>query len=674
LLCPFDYFGVPDIVDFKNIPWRSGRFDEKELTNAVATRARADNALEQFRKRAGERTVGFCVSQRHADFMAEHFRSSGLRAVAVHAGDSSAPRAQSLDRLKQGDLDVLFAVDMFNEGVDLPQLDTVMMLRPTESSILWLQQFGRGLRKHADKRLRVIDYIGNHRSFLVKPRTLLGLEDGDAAVAKALHLIEISEFELPPGCSVTYDLEATDILKALLRNSPPGQRLQSFYEDFRERNGYRPTATETFHSGYDPKGARPSYPSWLGFVRAMDGLTSDQVAAYQLLNDFLDSLEVTPMTKSYKMVVLLAMLAEGALPGGISVKVLGERIRILARRYGVVRTELGVALDDDAVLARLLEENPIAAWAGAKGTGGTQFFTYQNGTFATSFNVPDSLRPAAQELIREIVEWRLALYARRASGLAGADRFVCKVSHSGGKPLLFLPPRDRTAGIPEGWVDVTIDGEAYQANLVKIAINVVQKAEEEENQLPGILRRWFGPNAGLPGTTHMVEFVRDGEGYHMRPAGDTDAAALVLWASYIRAQVPPLFGFEFTGMEPQWGVVERDGLILLFVTLDKSSQPEAHRYDDAFLSPTEFRWQSQNRTSRASPGGERIAEHVARGISVHLFVRAKAKVAGKTQPFTYCGPLTFERWEGDKPTTVWWTLDAAVPERLRKELRVPGGT
>ena len=603
--------------------------------------------------------------------MAEYFRSSGLRAVAVHAGDSSAPRAQSLDRLEQGDLDVLFAVDMFNEGVDLPQLDTVLMLRPTESSILWLQQFGRGLRKHENKRLRVIDYIGNHRSFLVKPRTLLGLEDGDAAVAWALQLIEVGEFELPPGCSVTYELEATDILRALLRTSPPGQRLQAFYEDFRERNGYRPTATETFHSGYDPKGARPSYPSWLGFVRAMDGLTSDQVASYQQLNDFLDSLEVTPMTKSYKMLVLLAMLAEGVLPGGISMQVLRERVRLLARRYGVVRTELGAALDDDAALVRLLEENPIAAWAGAKGTGGTQFFTYQHGSFSTSFAVPDSIRPAAQELIREIVDWRMAVYARRASGLAGADRFVCKVSHSGGKPLLFLPPRDRTAGIPEGWVDVAVDGAAYQANLVKIAVNVLQKADEEENQLPGILRGWFGPNAGLPGTTHVVEFVREGEGYILRPTGETGEPALKPWTSYVRAQVPPLFGFEFTGMQSQLGVVERDGLTLLFVTLDKASQPEAHRYDDAFTSPSEFRWQSQNRTSRGSPAGERIAEHVARGISVHLFVRAQSKLAGKTQPFTYCGPLTFERWEGDKPITVWWRLSEPAPESLRKALRVP---
>src|SRR4029077_9438067 len=118
--------------------------------------------------------------------MAGFFRDHGVRAVAVHAGPGSAPRAASLEQLEAGALDVVFAVDMFNEGVDLPHVDTILMLRPTESRIVWLQQFGRGLRKPPDKpRLTVIDYIGNHRSFLLKPQVLLGLEPTRAAVAEA---------------------------------------------------------------------------------------------------------------------------------------------------------------------------------------------------------------------------------------------------------------------------------------------------------------------------------------------------------------------------------------------------------------------------------------------------------------------------------------------------------
>src|SRR5262249_16516858 len=239
LLVPFHYYGVPDEVDYPNIPGRSSRFDEEALTRAVATTSRAQNALEQWRQRGGRRTLAFCCSMRHADFMATFFRESGIKAAAVHSGQDSAPRALSLERLEDGELDVVFAVDMLNEGVDLPNVDTIMMLRPTESRVLWLQQFGRGLRKaEAKPHVTVIDYIGNHRTFLIKPQTLLGLPEGDVAVAQALERAVAGRLQnLPPGCAVTYDLKAVEILQGLLRSIPRGEALANWYIDFRERHG-----------------------------------------------------------------------------------------------------------------------------------------------------------------------------------------------------------------------------------------------------------------------------------------------------------------------------------------------------------------------------------------------------------------------------------------------------
>jgi superfamily II DNA or RNA helicase len=220
LLSPFHYFGVPDEVDYSNIPWRSSRFDEAALTAAVATQKRAQNALDQYHERAGARTLAFCCSVRHADFMRDYFRQASLRVASVHSGKTSDPRTLSLEQLVAGELDVIFAVDMFNEGVDLPNVDTVMMLRPTESRILWLQQLGRGLRKSKGKvRLVVIDYIGNHRSFLLKPQSLFGLPIGDAHIARVLEQFERGQLELPPGCEVTYDLQTIEILRGLLRRS-----------------------------------------------------------------------------------------------------------------------------------------------------------------------------------------------------------------------------------------------------------------------------------------------------------------------------------------------------------------------------------------------------------------------------------------------------------------------
>jgi superfamily II DNA or RNA helicase/diadenosine tetraphosphate (Ap4A) HIT family hydrolase len=315
-LSPFHYFGVPDEVDYRNIPWRSSHFDEEALTNAVATKARAQNALEQWKKLGGKRTLAFCVSQRHADFMRGFFLDQGVKAAAVHAGESSDPRATSLEKLGRGELEVLFAVDMFNEGVDLPAIDTVMMLRPTESRILWLQQLGRGLRLQEGKQLKVIDYIGNHRTFLLKARALLDLKSGDdRALSLALKKVVDNDWPLPKGCEITYELKALEIMKALLRLPKKDEALQSYYEDFRERTGQRPTAAETHHDGYAPRSTRKVYGSWLGFVEEMGDLSDVERAAFAAQKELLSELDSTQMTRSYKMLVLLAMLNADTLPG-----------------------------------------------------------------------------------------------------------------------------------------------------------------------------------------------------------------------------------------------------------------------------------------------------------------------------------------------------------------------
>ncbi len=93
----------------------------------------------------------------------------------------------------------------------------------------------------------------------------------------------------------------------------------------------------------------------------------------------------------------------------------------------------------------------MAAWVGGAGTGQTSYFTFEDGIFSTSFSVPDALREAALDLVEELVEWRLAEYLRRSPQTQGPDRFVCRVSHAGGRPMLFLPDRDKTPGLPIGW-------------------------------------------------------------------------------------------------------------------------------------------------------------------------------------------------------------------------------
>ena len=682
LLAPFHYFGVPDEVDYRNIPWRSSRFDEEALTRAVATQSRAQNALEQYRLRAGTRTLAFCCSTRHADFMADFFAEAGVRAVAVHSDATSAPRTASLERLEAGELEVIFAVDMFNEGVDLPHVDTIMMLRPTESRIVWMQQFGRGLRKveHKDH-LTVIDYIGNHRTFLLKPQVLLGIEPSAAAVAEALTRAEAHTLELPPGCEVTYDLRAIEILRALLPRTTPDV-LRAWYEDFRERHGTRPRAVEAFHEGYAPRAVRRSHGSWLRFVDQMGDLPEPQAnlvrgAAAGLgsaprVHEFLEEIETTPMTKSYKMIVLLAMLNEDRLPGTIAIEDLARTVTQLARRSARLQEDFGAALADPQALTHHLEVNPIAAWSGGAGTHGVAYFAYEAGHFSSRFDVPSPHREALQELVRELVDWRLAEYLQRQPGTD--DAIVCKVSHASGRPILFLPDRAARPDIPEGPTPVLIDGQRYEAEFAKIAVNVIRAPGSARNELPGLLRAWFGPDAGLPGTSFQVRFERAaGNEYQLVPLRHQAAPAQgpEEWRQYSREAIPPLFGLAYSA--PVWNqeFIFKDNRVILLVTLDKSTQAQQHRYEDHFDAPDLFQWQSQNKQHRGGTTEQKLARHVELGIPVHLFVRKTPKAEGRAAPFLYCGECEFLGWEGDRPITVRWKLKSPVPERWRDVLDVP---
>ena len=670
LLAPFDYYGVPDDVDYRNIPWRSSRFDENELTNAVTTERRAANALDQLRRRGGERVIAFCVSQRHADYMAEYLVSQGLRAVAVHSGATTAPRALSLERLDAGDLDVLCAVDMFNEGVDLPHVDTILMLRPTESRIVWLQQFGRGLRYLRDKRLKVIDYIGNHRSFLLKPRTLLGLPTGDGEIRAALEMLEQGTFELPEGCSVTYDLEAKQIIRALLRGQPADQ-LKAYYTDFEQDEGVRPTAAEAYHDGFDPGLARPSYGSWLSFVRAMGGLEGSALDAFEAHKAMLDAFEVTDMTKSYKMLVLGALLAEGALEKGMALPELASAVRRFASRFPGLADELASAAPDENTLQALLEANPIKAWVAGKGTGGTSYFRYGERRFALGVAVEPAHAQALVDLVREIADWRLASYERRISMEMRATRFEGTVVRSGADPFVRLPSRASVTGMPEGTTELLVEGRPYRGFFLRESLNLITAAGAEDNALPGLLRQWFGAEAGFPGRKHHVLFERREAAYELSPLKAAHGVA-TFGEAYARDQIPPLFGAPFTSAQRQVGVIHLPvpKRLLLLVTLDKQGMQQAHRYQDKFDSRTVFKWQSQNRTGPEGKIGQIISKHRDMGYQVHLFVRRTASHDGRAAPFVYCGELDFQESHGERPMNVIWRLHTPLDDETARKLGV----
>ena len=303
-------------MDYTNIPWRSTRFDEEALTTAVATQRRAENALEQFRKRAARRALGFCVSQRHADFMAGFF-ARGLRAVAVHSGP---PRRRGPHRssLEAGELDIVFAVDMFNEGVDLPHAGHRDDAPADGVEDPLAAAVRPGLAEGAPgRRLTVIDYIGNHRLFLLKPQTLSGCRRATADLQPAGAAANGTQ-ELPPGCEVTYELEAVEILKSLLLRRPARTRLSAVLRDFKDLHGVRPTAVEVYQDGYNPRAVRERAGSWIRFVGSPGDLDESAATALESHGAFINALDTTEMVKSYKMLVLLAMLNANKFPGSIA--------------------------------------------------------------------------------------------------------------------------------------------------------------------------------------------------------------------------------------------------------------------------------------------------------------------------------------------------------------------
>jgi len=170
LLCPFQYFGVTDTVDLTELRWVRGGYDKTELSNlfsmnrAVAER-RAGNIIEALDKYVTDmddvRGLGFCVSVDHAAFMADYFNSNGIPSISLVGQSADAERNTAKKRLVSGEIRFIFAVDIYNEGVDIPEVNTVLFLRPTESLTIFLQQLGRGLRLSENKEcLTVLDFIG----------------------------------------------------------------------------------------------------------------------------------------------------------------------------------------------------------------------------------------------------------------------------------------------------------------------------------------------------------------------------------------------------------------------------------------------------------------------------------------------------------------------------------
>lgn len=234
LLCPFQYFGVSDNIDLSSVRWEKGRYVPSELSKIYTANDQRVrdivNALNKYTKDIHEvKALGFCVNIEHAQFMAQKMELLGLKAAVLTGQNDNQTRKSLQKQLKDGALNYLFVVDIFNEGIDIPEIDTVLFLRPTESLTIFLQQLGRGLRLSEDKDvLTVLDFVGNSRPeyrFDNKFRALVGKTNTSIKSE-----IERNFPYLPLGCSIILEKQAKEYILENIRKNTQNNKRQIIFK------------------------------------------------------------------------------------------------------------------------------------------------------------------------------------------------------------------------------------------------------------------------------------------------------------------------------------------------------------------------------------------------------------------------------------------------------------
>ncbi|MEU2231159.1 DUF3427 domain-containing protein [Streptomyces vietnamensis] len=278
LLSPFHYFGISDTTDMSAVAWKRGAYDSAALSDLfTGNDARARLVVQAVRDKVANpgamRALGFCVSVAHATFMADFFQRAGLKAAALSGETPREQRKAALDALRAGELQVIFSVDLFNEGLDIPDVDTLLLLRPTSSATVFLQQLGRGLRRTENKAvLTVLDFIGQHRKefrFEEQFRALTNLTRN-----RLLANIEHGFPQLPSGCQIILESKAKELIIDNIR-SQISVNVTQLAQEVR-RYGVPQLSAYLHESGRELKEIyRGNGNSWTGLLRRSGLLPKD---------------------------------------------------------------------------------------------------------------------------------------------------------------------------------------------------------------------------------------------------------------------------------------------------------------------------------------------------------------------------------------------------------------
>ena len=426
MLVPFHYYGIYDDTDYSGLHLIRGRYDEKELNETyIGNVHRHDLIYKYYCKYGSKKALGFCCSRAHAEEMAKEFCERGIPSVAVYSnanGTYSEERGKAIEKLKSGEIRVIFSVDMFNEGVDITSVDMVMFLRPTESPIVFLQQLGRGLRRSKGKEyLNVLDFIGNYEKagrvrFLLTGRTL----------GKNEYYNPADRSVFPDDCLIDFDMKLIDLFSEMdKKRLKIKDQIRNEYYRVKELLGRIPSRMDLFtymdddiyrvaitHSKDNP------FKRYLDFRKELGELSEGENILYSGIGrEFINLIENTNMSKVYKMPVLMAFYNHGNIRSQVSEEELLDSWKeFFSTGTNWKDLDTGItyekycSISDKEHIKKILQMPVHFLQESGKG-----FFVKKEGTaLALKEDLTDViLQPAFGEQMKDVIEYRAMDYYRR---------------------------------------------------------------------------------------------------------------------------------------------------------------------------------------------------------------------------------------------------------------------
>lgn len=276
-LVPYAYYGLTDNIDYSNIRYNGSKYRIEDLDRNLIIPERNKRILEEYlRIGEGNKAIGFCCSIKHAKTMAEFFCGNGISAVAITSDeDDKKSRAEAIGAFRNNEFNVAFTVDMFNEGIDFPDVRCLLFLRPTESKTIFTQQLGRGLRLCGAKdKVTVIDFIGNYKKANVIRKLLC--KGSKPVVNPKTGRVEKIEYIFSPKCEVHFDVEVETIMdrQDTVERDITREDLIGAYYALKEQLHHRPSQIEINVQG-EFKIARylTVFGSWTKFLKEIGEFT-----------------------------------------------------------------------------------------------------------------------------------------------------------------------------------------------------------------------------------------------------------------------------------------------------------------------------------------------------------------------------------------------------------------